>query len=128
MIWIAALLIVLSGISEGVMDKLQFHFHKSIFVKFKNSNWWNPRESWRNKWKNGDYKQGEKFWLSSRLFVFTTDAWHLFKFFRNLFFFSTIHFILWISFDFIEAIGITIVLRILYGSMFYIFYNLILKK
>ena len=43
------------------------------------SDWWNPQKSWKFKWKNGDPKQGEKFWLSSTWLVWTTDAWHLFK-------------------------------------------------
>jgi hypothetical protein len=74
----------LVGLFEGIMDKLQFHYNKSIFKNFKNKQFWNPKISWKNKWKNGDKDKGEKFLFSSTLFVFTTDAWHLAKFFRNL--------------------------------------------
>ena len=126
MIYIALILILLVGISEAIMDKLQFHYSLSVFSKF-NPLFWNPEISWKNKWKNGDNLQGEKFWLSSTLFVFTTDAWHLFKFFRNLFFFSAIHFVLWISFEFYTSLLFTIGLRVGYGAMFYIFYNFVLK-
>ena len=74
----------LVGFFEAVMDKIQFHYNKSIFINFKNQQFWNPKISWKNKWKNGGKDNGEKFPFSSTLFVFTTDAWHLAKFFRNL--------------------------------------------
>lgn len=76
------LLITFAAVSESIMDKIQFHYDKSIFKNSKyNQLFWNPIESWKNKWKE-DLKT-EKFIGSSTLFVFTTDAWHLFKFFRN---------------------------------------------
>lgn len=76
------LLITFAAASESIMDKIQFHYDKSIFKNSKyNQLFWNPIESWKNKWKE-DLKT-EKFIGSSTLFVFTTDAWHLFKFFRN---------------------------------------------
>lgn len=79
------ILIALSlvGLFDAVMDKIQFHYNKSIFKNFKNQQFWDPKLSWINKWKNGNKKNGEKFLFSSTLFVFTTDAWHLAKFFRN---------------------------------------------
>lgn len=79
-----SIVIVLSfvlGITKGIQDKLQFHFHKSIFRNL--GSWWNPEQSWRNKWKNGDKKQGERFFLSSTLLVSLTDAWHFFGLLRN---------------------------------------------
>jgi len=71
-------LILVGAISKAVMDKIQFHFSSSIF-KDKHPMFWDPRVSWKNKWKEGDYTQGEKFWLSSTVLVFLTDAWHLFQ-------------------------------------------------
>lgn len=67
---------ILAGIVEAVTDKLNFHFDSSIFVKFKNQQWWNPELSWKNK-----HKEGSKFkkWLWKTVFVFLTDAWHFFK-------------------------------------------------
>ena len=82
--------IALAGVAEAVMDKLQFHFDRSIFSNLKNKQWWNPIDSWKNKWKNGDKEQGEKFWLSSTILVWTTDAWHFFKSLRNFFVFSAV--------------------------------------
>ena len=45
-----------------------------------NNSWWSMKDSWRNKWKNKDPKQGEAFLGSSTVFVFLTDAWHFFQF------------------------------------------------
>lgn len=73
------ILILISAVAKAAMDKLQFHYSRSIFSKFKNQQFWNPEISWKNKWKNGDKSQGESFFLSSTLFVSITDAWHLFQ-------------------------------------------------
>ena len=123
MIIIGALFILLSGVAEAIMDKLQFHFHESVFSNMKSTNWWNPYKSWKNKWKNGDKSQGEKFLFSSTLFVFTTDAWHFFKFVRNLLLFTC-----WIPVIFLlDSIWHTLLTvalyRILYGVGFYFTYN-----
>ena len=76
--------LTLVGLFEAVMDKINFHFENSIFSLMKNQQFWNPRLSWRNKWRNGNKEDGPKFFLSSTLLVFTTDAWHRMKFYRNL--------------------------------------------
>ena len=74
---ITIILISLSAICKAICDKIQFHFSTSIFEKW--GLFWNPRKSWRNKWKNGDKEQGESFFLSSTWLVGFTDAWHLFQ-------------------------------------------------
>jgi hypothetical protein len=76
--------LALFGFFEAVMDKLQFHYDKSVFKSFKKQQFWDPKISWRNKWKEGEKENGERFLFSSTLLVFTTDAWHLAKFFRNV--------------------------------------------
>ena len=63
---------ILSGISKAVMDLSEESKIKG------NPLFWHKNKSWQNKWKNGDKKQGEKFFGSSRWFVAFTDAWHLF--------------------------------------------------
>lgn len=78
MIWIIIAAIVtymLAGACNGVMDKLQFHYGKSIFPP--SSLFWCPRKSWRNKYKNGDPAQGPKFIGSTTIFVGFTDGWHM---------------------------------------------------
>lgn len=124
LVLIILVLIYLAGVSEAAMDKIQFHFHESIFSndKFKKS-FWNPDFSWTNKYKNGNILEGPKFWLSTTLLVFTTDGWHLFKFFRNLFFFSALAIAFFSKLDFTWTIIITIVSRTVYGIAFNQFYN-----
>lgn len=78
---------MLAGVSNGFMDKIQFHYSRSIFPQneedkllFKGRDFWDPKVSWKNKYKNKDPKQGPKFPGSTGAFVFTTDGWHLFQF------------------------------------------------
>ena len=71
----------LAGISNAVMDTLQHHFWQSIFNTDRfNHKWWDPEESWSNKYKNNKEADGPKFPGSTTVFVFVTDAWHLFQF------------------------------------------------
>lgn len=79
MFWVVLILLIIAGISNAIMDVLRFRYNKSIFLNFRNQNWWNPNISWRNKWKDGNPENGEKFWGSSRWFVRFTDAWHFFQ-------------------------------------------------
>jgi hypothetical protein len=118
------LFVVASSIAEAIMDKVQFHYEKSIFSTDKyNQLFWNPIESWKNKWKE-DLKT-EKFVGSSSIFVFTTDAWHLFKFFRNTFLFIGLPLL---SFGSMNIILAAIIARIVYGLFFTLFFDKILVK
>lgn len=76
MITIPIILVIISAISMAVMDTLAHHYHDSVFNRFSEK-FWNPAVSGANKWK----KDGRtpRFFLSSTLFVFTTEAWHVFK-------------------------------------------------
>ena len=66
---------LVSGIAKAIMD-----LSEEGKLKFKKKSFWIKELSYINKWKNGDKKQGEKFFGSSRWFVSLTDAWHLFGF------------------------------------------------
>ena len=78
---VVVVLVAIAGAANAVMDKLVFHYNKSIFSKLPS---WNPNESWKNKWKldsEGNPIPGkERFPLSSTALVFLTDAWHFFQF------------------------------------------------
>ncbi len=75
---LAILFSIVSGISKSIADL-------SSEGKIKgNPKYWVKSVSSNNKWKNGDPKQGEKFWLSSKQLVFLTDAWHLFGLFERI--------------------------------------------
>lgn len=77
---ISLILISLAAFLNASMDKCFNMFDSSIFNTSKfNQNFWNPSISWKNKWKNGDRNQGEKFFGSSTFLVWLTDGWHLLK-------------------------------------------------
>jgi len=65
-----------SGLFYGIEETAVYHPDR--FPKSWNKKFFNNSESWRNKWKNGDKTQGEKFPGSSTVFVWATDAKHLF--------------------------------------------------
>lgn len=120
---ISILLIIISGIAKAICD-----LSSDDKIKFKPETYWVKSKSWVNKWKNGDPKQGEKFWGSSRWFVSFTDAWHLFGLIERISF--AIAFILsglliasniWFIFF---ALGC----YILFATTFHIFYTYIFKK
>ena len=120
---ISILLIIISGIAKAICD-----LSSDDKIKFKPETYWVKSKSWVNKWKNGDPKQGEKFWGSSRWFVLFTDAWHLFGLIERISF--AIAFILsglliasniWFIFF---ALGC----YILFATIFHIFYTYIFKK
>ena len=71
-----AVLIIIAGFSNAIMDTIA---HKGG-GRLPEGDWWDMEKSWRLKWKNGDPNQGERFFLSSTVFVFVTDAWHFFQF------------------------------------------------
>ena len=123
MIYIGFILFLISGICEAVMDKIQFHYDSSIFKRFKNQLFWDPRESWRNKYENGDPLAGEKFFLSKSLLVGLTDAWHLFKLFRTFFIFAGIYFLFIPCGSKMECLLFVIIARVIFGLSFTFFFN-----
>jgi hypothetical protein len=76
---ISAILLALAAFFNATMDVISTRYDKSIFKGIKNQQFWDWRISWKNKWKNGDSTQGEKFFLASSMFSFMTDSWHLAK-------------------------------------------------
>lgn len=72
LIILAIILAFASGFAKAICD-----LSEEGKLKFK-ADFWHKNIAWKNKWKNGDKSQGEKFFGSSRWFVAFTDAWHLF--------------------------------------------------
>lgn len=128
MILLLLLLLLFAGSFEGIMDTLQFHYYNSIFIKFNNQSFWNPEVSWGNKWKAGDPLNGPAFWGSSSAFVSLTDAWHLFKLFRNVFLFVGISSIAYNADTIFHLFIYVVIARSVYGLGFWITYNKICKK
>ena len=124
MILLSILFFILAGVAEGVMDTLQFHYHNSKFQNFKNHLFWDPYHSWRNKYQNGDPNKGERFPFSTTLLVGFTDAWHLFKLFRNLFIFMAVFaLMLFCGKSIGTSLLVTAIFRILFGFAFTIIYK-----
>jgi hypothetical protein len=126
-ILLGLILVSISGLAECIMDKIQFHFWKTPFSDFKNNLFWDPQLSWKNKWKNGDPKLGEKFPGSSTLFVGLTDAWHLFKTVHNLTLFSGLFFISISGVSVLFMLIWFLVARILFGLIFSLGFKYIIK-
>jgi hypothetical protein len=79
---VSLILVILAAIINAAMDTINARYHTSVFYNEKwpkFNQFTNPATSWQNKWKNGDRKQGEKFFGSSTFLVWTTDFWHLAK-------------------------------------------------
>jgi len=81
---ISLILMLLAGMFNACMDVIDFHYTVSIFQNWKPKQWIDPALSWKNKWKNGDPAQGERFLGSSTIFVFVTDFWHFCEFLMML--------------------------------------------
>lgn len=115
---------VIAGISKAICD-----LSEENKLKFYKKTFWVKSLSWQNKWKNGDKKQGEKFFGSSRWFVMLTDAWHLFGvLFRTTFAKAYICVGLLISINIWYAFA-SIVVYIIFATTFHIFYTYkILRK
>lgn len=71
-------LLFIAGCAKGFNDGIMFHPEKYKIVS-KYPNFFDKNISWKNKYKGGDVLKGERFWGSSRWFVWTTDAFHLFE-------------------------------------------------
>jgi hypothetical protein len=122
---ISVCLFVLAGILDAIMDVITTKWSSSIFNGIKNTklrNWANPVYSWPNKWKNGDYSQGERFFGSSTFLVWLTDLWHLSK---TLMLFSiclgAVLFTIWINIWLDLALlylAYTLTFQLFYGKIF----------
>lgn len=117
----------IAGLSKAVMDTLQFHYGRSIFADC--GTWWNPKESWKNKYKHNNPSLGPKFPGSTTIFVWVTDAWHFFQ----MIFLSSIQisiilpFTLLFSLPIFWWILIFFGIKLIFGAVFELFYKKILK-
>lgn len=73
------LIVAVSALAKAVVDAISHGFGSSVFANL-NPDWWDPKRSWRNK-----YKPSNKIvrYLTTTIFVTFTDAWHTFEFLRN---------------------------------------------
>lgn len=77
-------LLFVGGMADGFGDVLQFHYpeFKQVFPR-SNDQFWDPSQSWRNKYRDGDPANGRAFFGSRGVFVPLTDGWHAAKFLRT---------------------------------------------
>lgn len=118
---ISIILIFLSGMFEGVMDTLNFHY-KRFELKHKKAKdkFWNPEYSWLNKY---DSQMKPKFIGSTTVFVFVTDGWHLFKWLKNIALFSCIGLAVYYTSDFRFAVLLYGVNRLGFVTVYNWFYK-----
>lgn len=108
---------ILSGLFKAVCDLSEEGNIKG------NPLFWHKNKSWQNKWKNGDKKQGEKFFGSSRWFVLFTDAWHLFGLLFRLSFivtYTSIGMLANVSYSYLFGV---LVAYVIFAISFHIFYT-----
>lgn len=82
MVAITIILTIIIGVSFALIDTISNRFSSSIFSNIKNPKikfFFNQKESWILKYKDGVPKKGERFFGSTTILSFITDAWHLFK-------------------------------------------------
>ncbi|HUT85611.1 MAG TPA: hypothetical protein VMW66_02090 [Elusimicrobiales bacterium] len=77
-------LILVAGASDGLNQTLDFHYwkFKDRFPK-ANNQFWNPLQSWTNKYKNWPDDKRAKFWGAKTIFVGVTDGYHFTRFITN---------------------------------------------
>ncbi len=74
-------MIFMAGVCWGLHETVSHHwpiFEKRVY--WVDAQWWNPAESWKNKYENRDPLQGSRFPGSTTVFVMVTDAKHFFSF------------------------------------------------
>lgn len=80
MIVLPIILFVIYGIMNSISDTLLFHYTTSrLYEPTKDKTFWNPVESYKNKYKDGDKEKGPKFFGSTTFLVVITDALHLIR-------------------------------------------------
>lgn len=71
-------LLFVAGSAKGFNETLQYNYR--IFEKTfpgANDQWFDPKYSWRNKYKDGNPDNGPRFFLSTSALVMFTDQYHL---------------------------------------------------
>jgi hypothetical protein len=120
---ISLILVILAGILNAGMDTMSMKYDISVF-RFLPKKFFNTSFSYKNKWKNGDRSQGERFIGSSTFLVWTTDAWHLFKTLMLLCFSISIVSYVPITNPLIDCIGYFLI----FGATFELFWSKIFIK
>lgn len=123
------LALALAGACYAVMWIITHKFKASVFDNEEKFNelFWNPKKSWRNKWKGVSIegKLQEKFPGSSTIFVWVTDAFHGFQFIMHKLVFGVIAY--WIPISGMWLLDL-VLWHIPFTGTFELFYGKLLKK
>lgn len=129
---ITLFLLFLAGALNATMDVLSFRYKTSIFSKYtKLQEFFNPQESWVNKYKDNNPELGPKFFGSKTFLVFLTDAWHLAKMLMITSFTLAIVFynpIIVTESIFVNIVGNLLLLHSAFSLSFELFFSKILIK
>ena len=129
---ITLFLLFLAGALNATMDVLSFRYKTSIFSKYtKLQEFFNPQESWVNKYKNNNPELGPKFFGSKTFLVFLTDAWHLAKMVMITAFTLAIVFynpVIVTESIFVNIVANLLLMRVVFSATFELFFSKILIK
>ncbi len=120
-IFLSILFAIIAGLSKSLQDICsESNFYNSkLITKFNfNPDFWYKSISSKNKWKNGDIKQGEKFFGSSTFLVWLTDFWHFSKALMILFICLTIVFYITIFNWYIDLIIFYLLFTVIFELCF----------
>jgi hypothetical protein len=129
---ITLFLLFLAGALNATMDVLSFRYKTSIFSKYtKLQEFFNPQESWVNKYKDNNPNLGPKFFGSKTFLVFLTDAWHLAKMLMITAFTLAIVFynpVIATESIFVNIVANLLLMRVVFSATFELFFSKILIK
>lgn len=81
----ASVTMFVAGWADGTAELSKWHYDAfEDFYGNVNDQFFNPNESWRNKYKNGEPSQGEAYFGSTTFLVGTTDSYHALRSLRNI--------------------------------------------
>lgn len=82
--WPSLVPMVVAGMADGTNEEISHHYRdfKKVFPN-SNDQFWDPKTSWKNKYKNGDYTQGPRFFGSTTFLVWMTDGYHMTRSVKN---------------------------------------------
>ena len=78
-------MMAISGACDATAEvvRINYNYFDAVFPN-ANPKFWDAKQSQGNKWKGGNSKNGEKFFLSSTALAWTTDGYHLMRTTRNV--------------------------------------------
>ena len=102
-----------------------------FLLDIKLQEFFNPQESWVNKYKDNNPELGPKFFGSKTFLVFLTDAWHLAKMLMITTFTLAIVFynpVIVTESIFVNIVANLLLMRVVFSATFELFFSKILIK